>query len=162
MPGSHDETEGHEPDHGAADDVQHGRRVAPRESETGLLSGRLVAVVTVCSGRECIDCVPHSLLLLLPAPQSVPPEFYTSPPAAATATITRTTSAWRQSCCASDQTRFYFHGHQYQEMIKPISDILIELVGIQDHKCFLRIIYNVWLVQCRSWLKSVQEIIQCV
>ena len=48
--------------------------------ETGLLSGRLVAVVTVCSGRECIDCVPHSLLLLLPAPQSVPPEFYTSPP----------------------------------------------------------------------------------
>ena len=83
--------------------------------ETGLLSGRLVAVVTVCSGRECIDCVPHSLLLLLPAPQSVPPEFYTSPPAAATATITRTTSAWRQSCCASDQTRFYFHGHHIKK-----------------------------------------------
>ena len=113
LPGSHDETEGHEPDHGAADDVQHGRRVAPRESETGLLSGRLVAVVAVCSGRECIDCVPHSLLLL-PAPlchqSSTPP-----PLAAATATITRTTSAWRQSCCASDQTRFYFHGHHIKK-----------------------------------------------
>ena len=81
--------------------------------ETGLLSGRLVAVVAVCSGRECIDCVPHSLLLL-PAPlchqSSTPP-----PLAAATATITRTTSAWRQSCCASDQTRFYFHGHHIKK-----------------------------------------------
>ena len=65
-----------------------------------------VVTVTVCSGRECIDCVPDSLVR--PAHHhSLHGKARTSPPPA-TATITRTTTAWRHSCCASNDTKIQF------------------------------------------------------
>ena len=96
-----------------------------------------VVTVTVCSGRECIDCVPNSLVRPTHH-HSLHGKARTSPPPA-TATITRTTTAWRHSCCASNDIKIQFNR-------RLISDLLFSSNVMKVHASTQATPPSLWLV----------------